>query len=250
MDTMTSFNKNFNTWFLNDVLRAVRRYDMIREAEKVCVALSGGRDSITLLYILYYMNKYSPLKFDLSALHIKTDEYDTAILRQFCHSLNIPYDERSLIYREKPPKKNICSICSRLKRGATSDFLKKNGIRKVAFGHHAQDVVETFFMNILQNKKLGSFSPRVAFDNNPMIIIRPLIYLDNSEIRRIHRYLGLPALDFTCTYAEKNIRSHFRQCVANLDACFKTRNFSRKLVDSLEHVDTKNRWEDLFRPPA
>lgn len=246
MYMMTSFNKNFNKWFLNDVLRAVRRYDMIREAEKVCVALSGGRDSVTLLYILYYMNKYSSLKFDLSALHIKTDAYDTRILRQFCHSLNIPYDERSLVYRKKPPKKNICSICSRLKRGAISNFLKKNGIRKVAFGHHAQDVVETFFMNMLQNKKLGSFSPRVGFDNNPMIIIRPLIYLDTSEIRRIHRYLGLPVLDFTCAYAEKNVRSHFRKCVAGLDTFFNTKNFSKKLVGSLEHVDKNNRWEDLF----
>jgi tRNA(Ile)-lysidine synthase TilS/MesJ len=220
---------------------------MIIPGERVCVALSGGKDSTTLLYILWYLNRYSHLHFDLSALHIKTGVYDTSMMQQLCAALNIPYYEEPLNAPGPAPRKSVCSLCSRLKRGAMSAVLKNKGIRKIAFAHHANDIAETFFMNILQNKKLGSFSPRVEYDNNPMVVIRPLMYLEESTISRLHKFVGLEALEYQCPYAGGNIRRETKNAVMELDAVFGIRGFARRLVESLENVDKSNLWENVSR---
>ena len=100
-------------------------------------------------------------------------------------------------------------------------------------------------MNILYNGKLGSFSPKVGYDDNPMQIIRPLVYLSEAAITRIHRYMGLPLLDYRCPHEERNVRSRVKRGVGELDALFGTRGFSRKVVAALENVDGTNLWQDL-----
>lgn len=244
MDIKIGFNKNYNKWFLKDVLRAIKKYSLIENGERVCVALSGGKDSITLTYILSYINRYSYLKFDLSAVHIKTDDYDTSVLKQFCETLEIEYLEDRLVLERETPDKNICYLCARLKRGAIAKLLERHAIGKVAYGHHADDVAETFFMNILQNQKLGSFSPRVEVSESPMVIIRPLICLEEAVISRLHRHVGLPAFAWKCRYAEKNLRSQYKQSIAQLNNVFHTSGFARKVVESLENIDFTNIWSE------
>lgn len=275
------FNKNYRKWFMADVLAAIKKYALIEPGERICVALSGGKDSAALLQILWLVNRYSWLKFDLSALHVRTADYDTGVLKALCKALEVPYIEalldrsgrpergasasgaverpieESLIdagetFGKKipeggqiPEKKTVCYICSRLKRGAISDALRRNGIRKVAYGHHADDAAETLFMNLLYNGKLGSFSPRVGYDDNPMQIIRPLIYISERTITKIHSYMGLPLLDYKCPHEERNVRYRVKQGLAKMDALFGTRNFSEKVVAALENVDPTNNWQDL-----
>jgi len=245
MDIRKGYDRNFGKWFASDVLRAVSGYGLIEQGEKVCVALSGGRDSVALLYILWYLNAYSNLRFDLSAVHIKTDRYDTSLLADYCADLGVHYIEEGLDLKEETPDKSICSVCSRLRRGAISRILEKEGTRKIAYGHHADDVAETFFMNIVHNRRLGSFSPRVEYADNPMIVIRPMIYLDAKRIERIHRYAGLPVLSYECPYVKDNLRQEFRKAMPGLDELFHTTGFSRILVDALENIDKTNVWEDL-----
>lgn len=245
MAVKKGYNKHYGKWFLSDVLRAISTYDLIRAGDKVCVALSGGKDSITLLYILWYLNAYSHVKFDLCALHIRTDDYDTAVLGALCNELGITYLEGCLSLAHPAPDKGVCYVCSRLKRGAISDILKDRGIRKIAYGHHADDVAETFFMNIVENRKLGSFSPKVEYDDNDMVIIRPMVYLEEQLITRIHRHAGLPVLAYTCPHEEENIRKDFKKALRKLDTLFDTQGFSRQLVGALENVDFTNIWENL-----
>jgi tRNA 2-thiocytidine biosynthesis protein TtcA len=245
MAVKKGYDRNYGKWFLNDVLRAITTYDLIRDGDRVCVALSGGKDSTTLLYILWYLKSYSHTTFDLSALHIRTENYNTGVLRSLCEDLAIPYIEESLVLQHELPGKSICYVCSRLKRGAISDILKGQGIRKIAYGHHADDVAETFFMNIAQNRKLGSFSPKVEFEDNDMVIIRPLVYLDEPLIERIHRHAGLPVLHYRCPYEAENIRKDFRKAIGKLDSLFDMQGFSRLLVDSLENIDDTNVWENV-----
>ena len=247
MDIKKDFNKNNGKWFVNDVLKAIRKYSLIEKGEEVCVALSGGKDSITLLFILYYINRYSYLKFDLSAIHVKMAEYETNLLQELCNTLEVKYFEELLNIKNKSLDDNICYLCARLKRGVISKFLENKKIRKIAYGHHANDVAETFFMNIIQYKKLGSFSPKVEFTDNSMIMIRPMIYLEEDTIRSIHKNSGLPVLDFNCPYIKKNIRENFKKSVNELDSLFNTRNFARKLVDSLENIDFTNIWSELCK---
>jgi tRNA(Ile)-lysidine synthase TilS/MesJ len=242
MDIPLGFNRNYRKWFLNPVLSAVRRYGLIQDDERVCVALSGGKDSAALLFILYLLNRYSPLHFRLNALHIRTGAYATDVLAEFCRQLDVPYYEQPLEVDGREAPARVCSLCARLKRGAMAATLKKHGISTVAFGHHATDVAETFFMNVLHNRKLGSFSPKVSVPESAMTIIRPMIYLLEEDIRRIHRFAGLPLLEFDCPYADKNVRAAMKLSIGALDQVFATRHFSRLLVESLENIDYSNIW--------
>jgi len=245
MAVKKGYDKHYGKWFLHDVLRAITTYDLIREGERVCVALSGGKDSTTLLYILWYLKSYSHMTFDLSALHIRTERYDTYVLRALCDDLGISYIEESLDLQQDIPAKSICYVCSRLKRGAISDVLKGQEIRKIAYGHHASDVAETFFMNIVKNRKLGSFSPRVEYEDNDMVIIRPMVYLDEPLIEKIHSHAGLPVLHYQCPYEAQNIRKDFKEAVGKLDTVFNIQGVPRLLVDSLENIDVTNIWENM-----
>ena len=245
MNINKSFNKNYGQWFVNDVLHAIKTYKMFLPNDKVCVALSGGKDSISLLYILWFINQYSWLKFQLSALHVKTAEYDTSVLQELCEMLSVPYYETQLFLTEKTLSKDTCYICSRLKRGAMSRFLQEKEIQLVAYGHHADDAAETFFMNMIKHKRLGSFSPKVDFEKYYINIIRPMIYLEEDTISVLHKKVDLPILDYNCPYADDNIRSEFKEKVRKMQQVFGTRHFCRILVESLENIDWKNVWEDL-----
>jgi tRNA 2-thiocytidine biosynthesis protein TtcA len=243
------FNKNYSHQFVNDVLHAIKIYKMFQPNEKVCVALSGGKDSITLLNILWFINKYSWLKFRLSALHVKTAEYDTSVLKEFCKELAIPYFETPLFLTAETLSKDTCYICSRLKRGAMSRFLEEKEIQKVAYGHHADDAAETFFMNMIKHKRLGSFSPKVDFEKYYINIIRPMIYLEEETIIKLHKKVGLPVLDYSCPHEDENIRSDFKASLQQMNDVFKTKHFSRTVVESLENIDWRNVWEDLIDKP-
>jgi tRNA(Ile)-lysidine synthase TilS/MesJ len=240
------FHKNHAKWFVTPVMRAIRRYALIEAGDRVCVGLSGGKDSTTLLYILRYLQRYSHLKFELSAIHVRTSpDYETTSLRDYCNALEIPYSEAALELPSNLAGEKECSICARLKRGAAAQALAPRGIRKLAYGHHADDAAETLLMNIVQNKKLGSFSPKVVVEGSPVIIIRPMIYLNEKTIASVHRHAGLPLLDFTCPYAQHNVRQRYKETVRLLEESLGVRSLSRHVVSALENVDETNLWRSL-----
>ena len=243
MNGVPVYNRNFGKWFANDVLRAIRRYGLIEQGEQVGVAVSGGKDSTALLYILEYLRCFSPLRFSLTAVHVKTAGYDTGIIAGLCKRMKVPYLETSLKRLPGERVKNHCYVCARLKRGALHDLLSARGIKKVALGHHATDVVETFFMNMLEHKKLGSFCPRVETGGSGLTLIRPLVYLDEETIVRIHRRAGLPLLSYKCPYAETNLRSRYKERLREVERVFGIKNLGRKIVASLENVDASNSWQ-------
>lgn len=248
MNVKTNFNKNYSKIFVKDVLDAIKTYKMLEPNQKVCVALSGGKDSVTLLYILWFISQYSWLKLQLSALHVKMADYDTTVLKEFCKELAVPYYETDLFLTEETLSKDTCYICSRLKRGAMSRFLEEKEISKVAYGHHADDVAETFFMNMIKHKRLGSFSPKVDFEKYYINIIRPMIYLEEEIIANLHKNIGLPTFNYTCPYEDSNIRGDFKTSLQQMNKVFKTSHFSRTVVKSLENIDWNNVWEDLSDP--
>ncbi len=240
------FNRNHAKWFVSPVLRAIRRYALIEPGERVCVGLSGGKDSVTLLYILSYLRRYSRLGFELSALHVRVAaEYDTTPLADYCRELEVPYLETALEMLRRDVRPKVCSICARLKRGAAARALTPHGIRKLAYGHHADDVAETLLLNILQNKKLGSFSPRVSVEGAPLILIRPMVYLEERTVAAIHRHLGLPHLDMPCPYARHNLRQRYKTSLQYLAVSLGIRSVSRHVVDALERVDAADLWHPL-----
>ena len=244
------FHKNHAKWFVTPVMRAIRRYALVAEGDRIAVGLSGGKDSVTLLYILWYLRRYSHLTYELSAIHVRTSpDYGSTILREYCGALEVPYIEAALEIPRNVPTEGACSICARLKRGAAGQALASGGIRKLAYGHHADDATETLLMNIVQNRKLGSFSPKVVVEGSSVVIIRPMIYLSEETIVSIHRYARLPLLDFACPYAHQNVRRRYREAVRLLEKSFGVRSLSRRVVGALENVDETNRWQSLRADP-
>lgn len=242
-----TFSKTHGKWFANEVLRAIRRYQMIAEGETICVGLSGGKDSITLLYILRYLQQFSKLNFSLHALHIKTfEDYDTSVLGNYCRQLDVPYHEATFEIDEEPPRKSVCYTCSRLKKGSMSQFLAKHNIQKIAYGHHADDVAETFLMNLIQNRKVGSFSPRVEVPGNSMVTIRPMVYLEESLITKLHNHFDLPLLDYNCPYGHCNIRSGYKELVQAMQEKLEINDLAGRMSAAMENVDETNLWKNLW----
>lgn len=238
-----AFDKNFGKWFINDVLRAIRKYELINENEKIAVALSGGKDSPTLLYILAYIKRFSDLSFSLSAAHIKISDYDTSRLHDFCKDLNVTYYEEKLNSDIENTIEN-CYICSRLKRGALSSLLSKHEIFKAAYGHHATDIAETFLMSIIENKKLAALTPKVEIPESPMKIIRPMIYLEEEKISQIHSHFNLPDFDIPCPYKTKTNRDKYKWIIQSIDIEQHNFHFSKKIVETLEKSELED-WKKL-----
>lgn len=245
MDIRTGYDRNYGKWFAGDVLRACRRYGLIPPGETVCVGLSGGLDSITLLYILHYLAAHSHLDFKLIALHIRTADYGTSTLRDYCRALGVPYFEEALESPVTGMDTNACALCARLRRGAVSAFLAREGLCTVALGHHADDVAETLFLNLFRQRKLGSFSPRVSYADNPLTVIRPLIYLERRRLAALHRHAGLPLLDHTCPHAATGNRARVREMMQSLGSAMDTAHPGADVVAALENLDRTNLWDDL-----
>lgn len=229
-----AFRKSFGKWFATDVLRAIRRFDLIAPGERVAVGLSGGKDSVTLLYVLAYLRRHSHLRCELSAIHVRTAaEYDTAVLREYCAALELPYREEALRARPASAEERVCSACARLKRGAAVRALTEAGIQALAYGHHADDAAETLLMNLAQHGRLESFAPRLAVGGAAPAIIRPLILLSEETVAAVHRRMGLPLLAYACPYAARNVRGHYKTALRELEARLGVHGLSRRVVDAL-----------------
>jgi len=239
------FDKNYGKWFLSDLRKAIREYAMIEPGKRICVALSGGKDSITLLWMMAYLRKYSSLHMDLSAVHVRIfDDYDTQVLKDFCKSLGVEYFETRIDTIGQAHGKPACYICSRLKRGAMARLLKEKGIFKVAFGHHADDLATTFLMNLALNRKASAFSPVVKTPDAAITLIRPMIFLDRQTIARLHAHLKLPLLDFTCPYGETNIRSQYEKALELLAAKLEVKDLSKRIAKALGDHHAEEKGED------
>lgn len=243
MQIPLSFNRNFGKRFANDVMAAIKNFGLFDNGEKVCVALSGGKDSTTLVYILAYLNKFSPVKCELHAAHVKTDSYDTNILKEFCDSLGAAYLEAELEQKAVSRVKNHCYLCGRLKRGALAKLCAENGIRTLAFGHHADDAAETFLMNLFERGRLGSFCPKVEVGPDTPVLIRPMIYLEEATVRRIHAHAKLPLLDYACPFAPHDLRAEYKKHLSTIQKEIGMSGLAKKIVRALEHGEEMDRWE-------
>lgn len=169
--------------------QAIADYNMIEDGDRVMVCLSGGKDSYTLLDVLSQLQAKAPVRFELVAVHLdqKQPGYDPAILPNYLRSIGQPFeileqDTYSVVQRVIPEGKTMCSLCSRLRRGALYLHAERAGFTKIALGHHRDDMVETLFLNMFYQSRIKSMPPKLQSDDGKHVLIRPLAYCKESDI--------------------------------------------------------------------
>lgn len=243
-------NKNDSKWFLSKVKQAVKQYNMIEPGDQVAVALSGGKDSLVLLWILHQLQQKSHLDFELKAVHIDCGwpNQDTQFMQKLCSMMSIPLSfEKSCIAQAISPNgiliDNPCALCSRLRRGALLQWAEKQGCNKIALGHHLDDVVETLFLNLLHGGHYHVFAPRIDYEDRHISIIRPLVYLDEQTCIRIAEREQLEPMKDTCPVNHQTQRQAIKNLLTVM--CQQYPDFNRKVLHSLEHASPEDLWSTM-----
>ena len=199
---------------------AILRYGMIENGDKVMVCLSGGKDSYTMLDLLIALQKKAPVSFELVAVNLdqKQPGYPEEILPAYLKNLGVEYhvieqDTYSIVKEKIPEGKTTCGLCSRLRRGVLYSFAEKIGASKIALGHHQDDIVETFFLNMFFNGQLKTMPPKLLSDNKKHLVIRPLALCKEKDIAAYSAIKAYPIIPCNLCGSQENMQ---RKVVKNM----------------------------------
>lgn len=205
--------------------RAIDDYHMIAEGDKIAVGLSGGKDSICLLAVLNAYKKFAPYKFDLVAINInlgfaETDQNEVLALKNFCENQNIPLiihdtDIAKIIFEDRK-EKSPCSLCSKMRRGALNTIAIQNGCNKIALGHHADDILETMMMCLMNEGRFSTFSPVSFMDRTNITLIRPFIYIEEKYLTALSKKYNYPIVHNPCPKDKNSNRSETKHLIEDL----------------------------------
>ncbi len=184
--------------------KAVDEYQMIHPGDKIAVGISGGKDSLTLLYALHGLKRFYPNPFDIQAItvHLGYKDLDLSPISSLCEELSIPYTivdtEIAHIIFEERKEENPCSLCAKMRKGAFNQEAKRLGCNKVAYAHHKDDIVETMLLSLIFEGRFHSFSPRTYLDRMDMTVIRPLMFVDEADVIGFKNKYALPIVKNPC----------------------------------------------------
>ena len=198
-------------------------YHMIDPGDRIAVGVSGGKDSLLTLLALYRLQKFYPVPFTVEAITLEMGMpgMDFTPIADYCAGLEIPYTRVSVpvydvVFNERQ-EKNPCSLCAKLRRGSLNTALLERGITKIALGHHYDDAVETMLMNLLFEGRIDCFQPVTYLDRTGITQIRPLLYCQESEIRRVAGKENLPVVENTCPMDGHSRRQEVKELLTNLE---------------------------------
>jgi len=208
---------------LSFVRRAVDDYEMIQDGDRICVGISGSKDSLALLAGLAGLRYFYPKKFELVALTVDMgfDGVDYAGIEALCRELDVPYHvkktEIAQIIFDIRKEKNPCSLCAKMRRGVLHSTAKELGCNKIAFGHHFDDVVETFMLNLFHEGRIGCFQPVTYLSRADITLIRPLVYMPEKDVRYFANREKLPVVKSPCPADGHTEREEMKKLLDTLE---------------------------------
>lgn len=213
---------------IGKIRAAVERYDLIEEGDKIAVGVSGGKDSLFLLYGLAKLSAYYPKSFTVTAITADPCfggvETDYTKVEELCKQLQVPYIIRrtnlgTLIFEDRK-ESHPCSLCARMRRGILHNICVEEGFNKIALGHHYDDAVQTFLMNLFYGGKIACFSPKSYLSRKKITLIRPLIFCEEAEVRRAVNRLELPVVKSQCPADGVTARKDTEELLSTLEKNF------------------------------
>ena len=226
----------------HNVGEAILRYSMIEDGDRVMVCLSGGKDSYTMLDMLMILQKKAPVFFELVAVNLdqKQPGFPEHVLPAYLQERGVEYhiveqDTYNIVKEKIPEGKTTCGLCSRLRRGILYSFAEKIGASKIALGHHQDDIIETFFLNMFYNGQLKAMPPKLLSDNKEHVVIRPLALCRESDIERYAAIKNYPIIPCNLCGSQENMQ---RKVVKNMMQQWERENPGRTelIMRSLQHV--------------
>lgn len=221
----------------HQVGRAIADFGMIEDGDKVMVCLSGGKDSYTLLDVLLQLQKKAPVSFSITAVNLdqKQPGFPEHVLPDYLASIGVDYriieqDTYSVVTRVVPEGKTMCSLCSRLRRGALYTYAEQHGFTKIALGHHRDDLVATFFLNLFFHSKISGMPPKLLSDDGKHVVVRPLAYVREDDIAAYAEARKFPIIPCNLCGSQENLQ----------------RKQVKKMMDAWER-DTPGRIEQIAR---
>jgi len=235
------------------VWSAMKDFRMIEEGDKVMVCLSGGKDSYTMLDMLLQIQKTFKDKFEIIAVNLdqKQPDFPEEVLPNYLTQLQVPFkivekDTYSIVKEKIPVGKTMCSLCSRLRRGVLYTTAKELGITKIALGHHQDDILETFFLNLLFSGKMEAMPPKYRTDNGEHVVIRPMAYCREKDIKEYSEIKAFPIIPCNLCGSQPNMqRKIIKKMIQGWDEQYPNR--SEIIFNALQNVSPSHLLDkDLY----
>ena len=205
------------------VRQAIDDYQMIADGDQIAVGISGGKDSLTLLYALSGLRRFYPKKFELAALTVDLgfDHYDLSEIRQLCKTLDVEYHviktKIGEIVFEERKESSPCALCAKMRKGALNDYAKQIGCNKVAYAHHMDDMIETMVLSMIFEGRFYSFSPVTFLDRMELTVIRPMMYVSEAEVKGFRNKYNLPVVENPCPVDGVTKRQYAKDLVRQIN---------------------------------
>lgn len=228
------------------VRRAIEDYDMIQDGDKIAVGVSGGKDSLVLLKSLSELSRYYPKKFSVIGITLDLGYHpDYSPIQRMCDELGVEYhvkrtDIKEIIFdiRKDP---NPCSLCAKMRRGALNDAALELGCKKVALGHHNDDVLETFMLSLMYEGRINCFSPVTFLDRTGVYQIRPMIYVRERDVRGVVRNHNIPVVENECPANGETQRQYMKELISRIEK--ETRpGLKRRMFTAVQNSEIKG-WK-------
>ena len=220
--------------------RCIDDYHMIEDGDRVAVGVSGGKDSLTLLYTLAALRRYYPKRFALEALSIDMGlgGMDFSPVERLCEELDVSYTIRRTeigpIIFDIRKEKNPCSMCAKMRRGALNDLMNERGLNKIALGHHYDDAVETFLMSLLYEGRISCFEPVTYLSRTGVTQIRPMLYVGDKSVAHFAERMALPVVHNVCPADKHTKRQEAKELIAALQVQYP--DLKTKIFGSMQRL--------------